>query len=1046
MIVLGSGLQPVVRGRPAGPGRAATSKATTQPAAKLGAYESLPPQKLLETLRALGMSELAQALVSDVVASGASSVSDLDMVAEAKTALAQGTQDIEARNALLDDGIALRKRIVEMTAGASITEEQVKHFRYKFKLADLIGRLRPEPYALRLLYLRGSQDDANTIIDLTGQAIKLLDELGGPRGEIPKAVQALRRNLKDWVVYGPDMEDLQRTVKYYSAWVYLYRGMALPDAGKEGEEKNRLLRSAIVNAEPLALDPEWGVQHWAKLLIGRASRELHEYKSADKAFDEVVGAKDAERDARVDALFEHVRNLAEYGLYEVNRKDGSLQAGEAKFKEAEQGLEDFRKGAMDILGQSGKVQVDLKVALLADYLYQAWGACYKDAKKVEERQSKAQQALLSFIIAHPQPEMQTVFFEIIGPKYRSRKDYDKLSSVVLIAVAGYKQTLNTEEAKAEAEECLDEILRRPEGSEDKTVEQIVKPIALARRGLAQSQRKDREKAGDDFLRIAEKYPDHPQAFNSALNAVISYYAAIDQCTKDRVPVPASLREKFVSAAELLLVKKEEWRKRPQAAPWLFDLARQCDEMTRVATDEQEKVSWGRKAADYYGKVPKDHSGYMYARHLELELRVQLLATMTDAAKVKEAAGALTQELGKYSVEARQAADTAKTANEKDKFTDLMTWGGRAAFQAAAIQYDVLGQPAEALRRLANLPAEWPDTPVLEESAEFEIRALIKQKDTKQALTKFQDFVEKHEKQAPRLLQLLISSTRERVKEVQDKLRKDPTSSALQEDLATYRSAYLQLAQKAMGPDPAAVPEERRYGLDQLLGDALLENGDPNGAIKVYDDAIAIEKKRRKALEEAIDKEYEEKIKALASGDQSFETLKEKQGEFQQVKDGKKRKEKEGEGTSRLADSMASNLLERSMTYLEAAPRERARLAQAIDEFRKAYEDQRDRRKKLLPSDWANTYGLARSHRAMKDYAKAEEQYLALTRGIDPAHPRYWEMHLEYFQCAMEGHKGDGKAMERLGAKVRELRMLDPRFGGLERQFYSVEKATSQPAP
>ena len=91
-------------------------------------------------------------------------------------------------------------------------------------------------------------------------------------------------------------------------------------------------------------------------------------------------------------------------------------------------------------------------------------------------------------------------------------------------------------------------------------------------------------------------------------------------------------------------------------------------------------------------------------------------------------------------------------------------------------------------------------------------------------------------------------------------------------------------------------------------------------------------------------------------------------------------------------------------------------------------------------DAANIQGLARAHRQLKQYDEALKRYRDLVNGIDPSeHPAlYWSSQLERCQCFAEAFGDDPEAMKKLVTLIRQLKIEDPKLGGLYGRFNVIQ--------
>lgn len=997
------------------------------------AFNRLPRGQLLDALTMMNMTELVKGLQGEL---GTGTLADMDLAVKTLLIEAQKEPVLERRNELLDGVIETRKRMVEQAAGATEANAQLCYMDYKFKLADLMGRTRVEPYVLRLLYLRGSQKDRQEIIDLTGQAIAIIDEVTGRRGEMESVIAKIGRNRPVLVLLLPQIDDLKARVNYYSGWIYLYRGMALPDTGPQAGERYRLLMRALESVTPFAAGADdSGVKYWAMLLCGRANRELHNHKEAEKWLTQLLKAEGAEKEAQVEAMFELARNKIEKGRTDASKKDAKAPAIEAAFKDAESAVNDYQKNALAAIGPAGKIQVDLKYALLSNYLYETWSAAMKsDAKKSAEMATKAQQALLGFIAVHKEPKTQLAYFEIVGPKYRDRADYASLDPAVLISVAFYEWAQRTPDSKKKAGKIADEILSRKaaDGPDAETLK-TVQPLARVIKSWQSLEEGDMAKAADDMLTSAMELvkTNHPNAYNTTLNACKAYYQAIRNLEKAQTPVSQSLRERFVRALELLL-SKEEWRKgntKDNLPFWMLQLAVQCEELAKL----NPTAGWLAKASTYYGMVPADQPEYMQAQHLRLDLAVSDLGNADPNIRAAKAP-AMVQDLRKYAAMAKAEADKAKAGNP-EKFKDLMNWGGRAAFQAVAIEYDELGKTKEASAVLDKLPSEWPDTLVLSEVSGFQINVLIREKKTKEAIARLQEFMNKYPQEAASLLRLVLDQIQERIKDTREVVRTNPTNNAAKADLDNYRSVFLDFAQDLynQGTDPNAKPSEQRISsLKRTLGDAYVENGKAQEALKLFEEVLVFENRMIEEYRKTLDAEYAKKTAAVEkyTVNEDANSLRGLAADLLKVK-----------AECRQADSTATDNVQRALAMLNDSNSKHkieARIQELGTQLQKALVEQGERRKASVQPETRTLLGLARSYRGLGQYEKSIENYRKVLRSLDRNSMDYWQRQLEHCDVLLEGYKKDPAAMKNLADYIASLRADDETYHGLKTRFIQLE--------
>jgi tetratricopeptide (TPR) repeat protein len=146
-----------------------------------------------------------------------------------------------------------------------------------------------------------------------------------------------------------------------------------------------------------------------------------------------------------------------------------------------------------------------------------------------------------------------------------------------------------------------------------------------------------------------------------------------------------------------------------------------------------------------------------------------------------------------------------------------------------------------------------------------------------------------------------------------------------------------------------------------------------------------------------------------------------------------------------------NRYSQTQLYAEALL-ESGQAAQAVELFRTLRTFDASRRKtgaassseagkNPQPQDAVNVQGLARAYRRLGRYEPSLECYYELSQGLDREKfpSEYWAAELEYCQCMLEAFGRDPHALDRLGVRIRQLRMLDPRMGGLSAQFDGIEE-------
>lgn len=1040
-------------------------EAEAEPTAQSNAYDSLDPSVLSAALRELQMWEVHDYL-TDQLGAGGESVAAALVKAEAliDKAIVKGTALAERRS-LLNQAITALRQIVVSTANPPDDKALLKHLEYKLKLAATAGGTRAEPYALRLAYLQGSEQDRRDVVRLTARASSLMIEL---ESEVSDLLVEWRSDLEKLVTAVPPLRQLHGRILYQGAWVYLYRGMALP----KGSEKRQFLAMAQTAARKCV---QIGQRPYrSRLVQGIAARELGQHRDADK---HLVGlnAAGVPRDVWIQAMFEAARNLAEEG----------------KGEEALKAVDRFSTTSSKLLGQKGQLQTDIYSAILRSHVYWVQATRETQSKRKKALLDEAFNPLVEVIQKHgANPGVRGTVFHIIARKYggdvnpADAASIKRAHTVVLLSLAEERIKQRSGEPKAlnEAITMLNEVL----GRKDDRLAIMMRADTLWNMALAYHELRDNVKAGQKFAELAKKFPKHALARNSAMNATATFRGIISERIENKKPVSGFIRKEFVGALEVLL-GNPEWVKRPEVANQFYDLAWQYEKLAMAAPDDQ---ALQKKAIEAYQKVPESNlKDYMGAQHQALAMEVELLAAAKDDVPLPVAED-LVKRLTAYAERARQEAAKAVNAGNKELAKDFMTWGSRAAFNVATVYYNHMDRQDRAMKMLKELPGLWPETPVLEESNEFLIRKLMEQGKAMEAGQEVEKFIKKHPQRGSQLIALVIDKVRAAIK----KLEKDPRAAP---KVAAYREGYEHLAKLLYdnaAKDPQTTPQ-RLLRLKQMLADALAGNGKAKKALELFRECKAEEDKKLEAERDRIDKEYVKKFedmeatkargaralhqaindviktipKAPLTGEPRAIVIREivlrdgKEEETFRYITGDVRKTPTGyvigvnvvidpetkrpllkiqQQTFTPAqvkmivpkDAAQAVALFKTNTYLKklldrsggattkattrattratqattpAAIKNKAELDEAVilvlEAYYKLMNVRQMVRKRNLEQDPANFWGLAKSHFALKQYSKALPLYRQLTLRLDPNKNllAYWQAQLGYCRCALE---------------------------------------------
>jgi hypothetical protein len=922
---------------------------------------------------------------------------------EQRLAEAAAATDPNVRNALLDAAAAEMEQLAaDLDKPDAPPEQRLEFFRLRLHQAEATGRIRGQPYLLRLRYLQGTDDDREAMRPIADDALRLLGTLST---QTEGTLAEWRADYRNLATVAGELEDLQEDLRGEQAWVTFCRAMASND----GQDRTRMLQRAIALAGSLIRE---GRSATAKpglfLLRGMAEREAGQFEQASA---DLLAAADpnARPSLRAEALFELARNLIEQGRSVAAQPGASadkLAQAEKNFDQAANAIEAFDKVAAPG-DRTNTVHADVKRALLLRCLCSARAACRSDTALAAAEGAKADEAVLSFLTKYTDIQVQRAFLAVIARDFRGREDHRNLDSLALLALAGGEPTRAPDDRRA----LLETILARKDQLSSR-----LHPLALWHLAFQAADAKDDAAAGKLFGDLAERFPRGALSPAAAVNAAISFSRALAAWAGAGEPVPADLRRQFVGALESLLRREDctaEGRK------WRFELGWQYEKLAERA-DAKDGASLEAKAIATYEAVPSDAEQFMQARYRGLELSYRRLPPRSDEAAWRQAASALATRLMAY---AADAAAVAKKPPIAVSTNALLGWGGQAEFRAADLLYNLPGRREEAMAILRGLPGRWPGTPVVAEGAEFEIRKLLDQGRTGQAAKRVEAFSRDHPDQGRRLIQLVVAQIRRRI----ELLRAEAGTTDRSTDL---RRDFLSLAGAIYGP-LADRPVDQRYDVTQMYGEALVENGRAAEAVPLLlqcaDYAEAAMRRRR----DVADRQCRENLAALkaAAGDaaQLRSSAKAYLGALAEL-------------GMRAEDSRHGQAVKAALEALSGseAVRQSERLASLARALEEGYPALRDMQKASVPGDAANMAALARAYRALGRHAEAVRYYRSLVDGLGGGSTAYWSAELEYCQCLLEGFASDRQAMKGLVIRLKQLRMEDLSMGGLKDRFEAVE--------
>ncbi len=609
------------------------------------AYEQLSMSRLIKQLSQLGMIDLLRAIEADIPAAD-ESVKALATRGRVRMGLAKAMARPEDQNRLMDEAIVLLRKAADKAEAQDDRSpgDRVEMYRIMLELVTAMGRYRIEnPHILRLRMLLGSEADRKIILKYTKEAVERADYLGD---KVPRTLVDWQTDIEIYVMYGPQLEDLQLEMRYNVGWVRLHRAMALPPGGERAE----LCRNVLSDMKEFRNDPESGVMGWAMYATGIAQRLLGEHAKAEAIFKKVAEDEKENKDLRQRAWFERVHNRIAEGA-------------DAKIDKA---LADFEAGSIAIWGEKKRVIVDLRLVLLKSYRIELAAVKETNVPKRKALFAQAQSELLSFVEKYAdRPDLIRSFLEMVNTKFSGDTDLTGASAIVCMARAYAKLASEAPEDKAEAEKLLQRVLSHKDLKNPK-IAQAIEPGVLYELAFMMNKRKLNIEAAKYFVRLALKYPKHDLAEKSALFAVRSLYGVFaERQTKGKV-ITSSLRRDYIRALETLL---GNWPKAEGTVKWNFDLAAQCTKLADLSEEPVVKFYWQIRAIAANENVPSELLEYMEAQYAALEARSQIVLNRGelddllkgDSARATQSLRRLAQSLVELDVVALPAADSPPTA-------------------------------------------------------------------------------------------------------------------------------------------------------------------------------------------------------------------------------------------------------------------------------------------------------------------------------------------------------------------------------------------------
>ncbi len=706
---------------------------------------------------------------------------------------AQASDSHAGRQLIFDKVDHQLQKLVADTSTNQTDAGKVRHLSIVLRQGELAGLIRCGAEVSRLIYLHPSDADREFIFAQMGRAEALLAEL---TRRIDEELIVMRQDFTKLVWAVPQLEDLRAQAQYRLGWVQLYRAMAAGD--HQARLKQLSLSGAMGSAREVAESPSQGLGYHIDLLIGRATRELA-----------LISDNDADRQRLGEVSLTYLRSAGSDQSPDRIRLEGQFEIARCLIERgqwgpASQAIAQYKRTCRNLF-RTTPARPEIHAALLNHYSHTRQSAAAEGESKPDLAASHfaaAQAALTKPALDNP--AFRDEFLAVIGPLYRQTGDYQKLGSLLLLAVATEKSgsDIDGQVDLPMAEHALTLILKR-----DDQVSTELRPDALWQLGLILQRQGKLQLAAKTFSAIARQYPTHRHGYDAALNSVYAYSTRLGQMRNVGQLVPRKFRVEYIGA---LTVLGDQGR--AEGLRWQYELAYQCHKVSRETTDTQEQISWMNRAIAAYEAVPQNRDEYMESQYWALQLRSVLL-DISDSANQYPGASGLVRSLKAFAV---RAGRLAGQTNDRTRAGQLTQWASLCEFHAASITYEKLGQGASGLSMMDQVRMRFPGTSAMKMAAEFRIRKLLEVRRTSEAIQELRRFRDLHPAKAAGLLKIMVGQIRQRIQQM--RAQAQPASK-----LSEFQQAYLDFAEDLFAP-VAQKPIRDRYEMTQVFAQALLESG------------------------------------------------------------------------------------------------------------------------------------------------------------------------------------------------------------------------------
>lgn len=600
----------------------------------------------------------------------------------------------QAQNALLRQKNHAGALAVQSMANRRI----LKSFRFRMRLADLIGNVAIEPVVDNVNYLQATDQELVLIAKQTGKA--------------PKMFETLRQNLRDSldklsavdrVALAPEFEELQKAVLFKMSRAAYFRAVSLPMAAAIEREAMRSLAEEALR-DPKA-DPN--LLAMAKIVRKEATTQpdTTEHSTlvtmADAVIQKATGQPPAAQNDKLVSFAKKVLFVqqapAERGklltssvsvlkeltadasdesglrpgallyLGQVQREVGGANymlaietlkgvtgadidpdirkqalfaicrcyIEKGDFENAQKQVDEFRTAAKGIIGE---VPADVQYAFIKNYMFTRWAASLRADKKEAEAAQKdidAQNALLQFASDHP--AQQKPFFEMLAQKFAGR-DYQTLPSLIVVAMAVKEREstkADTPEREKANKRCEDML--KTVLKRDTAADKTAWPLSLWTLGLIYNDQGKNDDSSKMFDRLSSEFPKDNLAFEAKRNSIIQLQTIVEVTSKKEMT--PDVQTSLAGFQDQLVVALEAMFAN---ADWAKNPKAQAYrfvlaglyEIKANAVPADQKPPLLKKALANFELVPPTEPEHMEARNEALKDRVELIELITDKDKDK----------------------------------------------------------------------------------------------------------------------------------------------------------------------------------------------------------------------------------------------------------------------------------------------------------------------------------------------------------------------------------------------------------------------------